>query len=126
MKRCIYVIPNKSFSTLARMLYSNLNFIDEVLSSEFKKHWIHLSLENFANIYNLSCTYSIYDNNEEGNELNFLDTSTLFLLDPNSHIYTFFIDGIVRQYIQLIHYMVNCVLFPKKNNSSHLNNLTCE
>lgn len=64
LKRFIYDILNEWCCTLVRMFYSNLNYIDEVITSKLKKHRICLSLKEFTTVCNLPCTSSDHDNDK--------------------------------------------------------------
>lgn len=114
-------VPKERFPTLVLMFYANLNYVDRVLISEMKKHQIQLTLEDFSNIFNLSCTCSNYDDSEEGNNFNTIKTYISFLGCPNSIIPSPFTIGIIRLDIRLIPYLVNHVLLPRKRNSTLIN-----
>lgn len=49
------------------MIYSNLNNMDEVLTSKAKKHQTCLYLEEIVGVYNLPCIGFYYTGDEEGN-----------------------------------------------------------
>lgn len=57
---------------------------------------------------------------EEGNNYNHDIVATSFLLDQNSCISSPFIVFHVRPDICLIHYVTNHIIFPRKENLSHL------
>lgn len=90
---------------LVGMFYSNLNYVDGVLAFEFKKQRIQLSLKEFVGVYNLPCTKSNYNDDENGKEFYFLYASTSFLSNLNSRIHTPFTVGIVHLDILMIHYV---------------------
>lgn len=60
----IYNTPKKMFPTLVKMFYSNLNYIDGVVTSEVRKQDIFLSFEEIDEICDLPYTDSLYKNDE--------------------------------------------------------------
>lgn len=74
-----YSIPIEKFPNFVRMLYSNLNYVGGILTSEVKKQDIRLYLEEFSLNYNLLCTSSKYKANEDaGNGYSYIHVDVSF------------------------------------------------
>lgn len=53
LKNFIYDVLMEIYPTLVKMFYSNLRYVNEVITFEVKKHLFSLFLKKFAEIYNL-------------------------------------------------------------------------
>lgn len=104
------------------MFFSNLHFTNVNIQSKIRKHKISLHLEVFTNILDLIHDRPHFKPNEqeEGNNFNYKSVASSFMLNPKSKAFSLFIIGYVHHDICLIYYEANHILFPRKNNFSHL------
>lgn len=54
------------YLTLVRVFFTNLKYAYGITTFEIQKHQIYLSLEEFVEICNLSCTIFLYNELEPG------------------------------------------------------------
>lgn len=85
IRNFIYDVLMEIYPILVRMFYANLKFSYGVITHEVKKYSISLSLEEFAEICNLPCFESHYQEIDQSEDFH-TTTSFFFLHDPDSII----------------------------------------
>lgn len=108
------------YPSLVKILFSNIYFIDGIISSELRKHKIYIPFEYFAKNLDLPHEGAIFNPDEQGDNFNYNIVASSFLINPNSLVHTPFTIGFVRPNIRLIDCMVNHMIFPRKSKFSHL------
>lgn len=119
MRNFIYDVLMEIYPILVRIFFANLKFSNGIITHEVKKYPISLSLEEFAEICNLPCSRSHYQEIDQSEGFH-TTTSFFFLQDPDSIIPSPFLVGSVHPDIQLIHYVVNHILTPRKHSQGQL------
>lgn len=110
------------YTSLVKMFYSNLYYVDGIVSYEVIKHKISISLNKYVEIMDLPCIRPVFNpiKVKECNNYNYEIDVSSFLLYPKSCISSPFTVGLMRPGIRLVHYVMNHIRFTRKIVFSHL------